>query len=158
MSEKGFKVWGSSYGYEKDKGAHVFAIPFTGNTNKDRASLLAGIKAAEAKYDTKITIMGVGESVQGPLRDLAKKYIPPDWKVPRNQIHFAFPAGKIIEVEPAEPPASKPASPPPARHGHDYKRKKKAKSKKTKATPEVKNGDTIAIQSDLWEALKKLGG
>ena len=177
MSKKsGFKIWGPTYGYEREKGAHVFSFGYDGNDDKTRKLILLEIKKAEEKYNVKISIMGVGENVQGPLRSMAQQYIQPEWKVPPNQIHFAFPAGEIIKPGSAgkiekivdkldeeygspeglkkaiddeysvdDPPASKPASPPPT-------------SKQAQAKPATKGEDTVVIQTDLWDMLKKIGG
>lgn len=152
----GFKVWGPTYGYDHKEGARVFAVSYTGNDDKDRKNLLEGIASAENKYATKITIMGVGSSVQGPMRELAKKYMSPSWTVPPNQIHYGFPAGEITKLPEAESEAQdikKPAS-----KAGKPARKQQAKSRKAKAEPQARNSDTILIQADLWEALKKLGG
>ncbi len=171
----GFKIWGPSYGYEREKGAHVFSIGYDGNDDKTRKKILLEIGHAEAKYGVKISIMGVGENIQGPLKFLAQQYIQPDWKVPPNQIHFAFPAGEIIknvEVEfdevdmsknlatkLSEPPASTPASPPPARKQTQEKLVKYNDPRPDGPWPaEEKDEDTVIIQTDIWDMLKKIGG
>ncbi len=148
-SKTGFKIWGPTYGYEKEKGAYVFALSYSGDDDKTRKELLKDIKRAEDKHKVKISIMGVGEKVQGPLRELAKQYMQPEWKVPPMQINFGFPAGEITQ-SPEVDDTVQPASPPPAR---------KQPAKRTQAKPAAKNKqDEEVIQEDMWNLLKKLGG